>query len=50
MKKRLPVQFEPAALSVEDAAKYCGIGVDRMWEEIKAGKVDARKDGRRPLC
>jgi hypothetical protein len=49
MRKRNPVNFEPGAMSVEDAAKYSGIGVDRMWDEVNSGKVDARKDGRRTL-
>lgn len=47
--KRASVSFEPAALSVEDAAKYCGVGLKHMWDLVQASKVDSRKDGRRTL-
>jgi Helix-turn-helix domain len=49
MHKREAVAFEPGALSIPDAARYCAIGVEEMRKEINAGKIDARKNGRRTV-
>jgi hypothetical protein len=39
------VTIRPRALRVVDAAKYIGIGRTKMFELIKAGRVDARHNG-----
>lgn len=38
-----------AALSVEEFAREAGIGMTKAYEEIGAGRVVARKIGRRTL-
>jgi excisionase family DNA binding protein len=39
------VTLRPRALRVMDAAKYIGVGRTKMFELIKAGRVDAKRDG-----
>ena len=40
---------EVIALTIADAAKYCGIGRTTLYELIGAKKLDARKCGNRTL-
>lgn len=43
------MNITPAAMSVEDAAKYIGIGHAMMWEIVAADLVEVRKFGRRTV-
>jgi len=40
---------ETRALSVEDAAKAAGVGRTLLFEEIRKGRLTARKAGRRTI-
>jgi len=40
---------EPAALDTATAARYIGLGRTRLFEEISAGRIPARKSGNRTL-
>ena len=40
---------EPYALSIEEAANFCGIGRTKLYELIKKGAIKARKLGRRTI-
>lgn len=42
-------QITPAMLTIADAAKYAGFSRSRIYEELSAGRIDARKAGRRTL-
>ena len=44
-------EADPATLglSVEDAARIAGIGRSRIYEELKEGRLTARKVGKRTL-
>jgi excisionase family DNA binding protein len=42
-------QIAPAMLTIQDAAKYAGFSRSRIYEEMNAGRLDARKAGRRTL-
>lgn len=39
----------PAMLPIPAACQYAGLARSRLYLEIKAGRVDARKAGRRTL-
>lgn len=41
--------FPPIAYSVRDACRVSSIGRTRLYALIKAGKLDARKIGKRTL-
>lgn len=40
---------EPIALSMREAVKISGIGRTKLFSEIRQGKLEARKCGRRTL-
>lgn len=40
---------EPLAYTVEDAVKASGLCRSRLYEELRAGRIEARKAGRRTL-
>ena len=40
---------KPIAYTVDDASRIAGIGVTKLYEEIGAGALDARKAGRRTV-
>jgi excisionase family DNA binding protein len=40
---------KPAMLTISAACRYAGIARSRLYLEIKTGRVDARKAGRRTL-
>lgn len=40
---------EPLALGIIDAARTAGVGRSTIFEEINAGRLKARKAGRRTL-
>ena len=40
---------EPAAFDTASAARYIGIGKTKLFEEIQAGRLPARKAGNRTL-
>lgn len=37
----------PAAMNPEQAAKYCGVGINAMRELFRVGTIPARRSGRR---
>lgn len=39
----------PMALSIDEAARQANICRDKIYEEIKTGKLEAKKVGRRTL-
>jgi hypothetical protein len=50
--KRMRKQSQPlvpAMLTIDDSCSYCGYARSRLYLEIKAGKLDVRKAGRRTL-
>jgi excisionase family DNA binding protein len=42
-------QIETAAMSVEDTARFLGLGQSSVWREIREHRLAARKCGRRTL-
>ncbi|MFG1278255.1 helix-turn-helix domain-containing protein [Xanthobacter autotrophicus] len=40
---------EPAAFDTSCAARYLGVGKTTLFAEIKAGRLEARKTGRRTV-
>ena len=42
-------EFEIAALSVAEAARYLGLGQSSVWQAIREQRLSARKNGRRTL-
>jgi excisionase family DNA binding protein len=49
MRKRVRVEIQPVLLTPEDAAKCLSVGLNHTWDLIRAGKLVAKKDGRRVL-
>lgn len=49
MTQQIEVKEQPIARCVEDAARVCGVGRTTMFEEIRAGRLKARKLGRRTM-
>ncbi len=41
--------FTRAAFSIDEFAKSAGVGRDKIYEEIRTGRLRARKAGRRTL-
>ena len=41
--------FSPLAYTVSDAVKASGLTRSRLYEEMRAGRIEARKAGRRRL-
>ncbi|MGP2491079.1 helix-turn-helix domain-containing protein [Mesorhizobium sp. PUT5] len=37
------------SFTIKDACAACGLGPTKLYELIKAGKIEARKEGRRTL-
>ncbi|ODT22160.1 MAG: hypothetical protein ABS35_15505 [Kaistia sp. SCN 65-12] len=37
------------SLTIKDASAACGLGPTKLYELIKDGKIQARKEGRRTL-
>jgi excisionase family DNA binding protein len=44
-----PIEFKPLAVSLNDAAKITGLGRNRIYAEMKAGRLRSRKSGKRRL-
>jgi excisionase family DNA binding protein len=42
-------QVESAAMSVEETARFLGLGQSSIWREIREHRLAARKCGRRTL-
>jgi excisionase family DNA binding protein len=43
------MQHEPLSVTVLEACRMVGIGRTRIFEEIAAGRIEARKYGRKTL-
>jgi hypothetical protein len=43
------MELRPQMLSFRDALKYGGFGKQKAYDLIRAGKIDARKMGRRTM-
>ena len=41
--------FTRTAFSIDEFAKSAGVGRDKIYEEIRTGRIRARKAGRRTL-
>jgi excisionase family DNA binding protein len=43
------MQYQPIAVTVSEACRMAGIGRTKLYAEIAAGKIEARKYGKRTL-
>ena len=41
--------FAPLAFTISDAVRASGLARSRLYEEMRAGRIEARKAGRRTL-
>jgi excisionase family DNA binding protein len=41
--------FSRAAFSIDEFAKSAGVGRDKIYDEIRAGRLKAKKAGRRTI-
>jgi excisionase family DNA binding protein len=46
-RKRTTVELEPYGLGVPEAAHWAGTGETHIWALIKAGEIEAYRDGKR---
>jgi excisionase family DNA binding protein len=49
MSDTITPQAETAAMSVEETARFLGLGQSSVWREIREHRLAARKCGRRTL-